>query len=151
MRRTVAVLLVTMMLLTLAATGVAAETASYTHPEALATTEWLQEHLNDSTVRIIATADARLATHKDSYSACHIPGAIYLNAIAGLSDPQRAVPMMILPPEDFEPLMGRLGINSATTVVVYDDEGGLWAARLWWALRYYGHDAVKLLDGGLAK
>lgn len=47
--------------------------------------------------------------------------------------------------------MGRLGISNGTTVVIYDDRGGTGAARLWWALRYYGHDAVKLLDGGLAR
>jgi thiosulfate/3-mercaptopyruvate sulfurtransferase len=47
--------------------------------------------------------------------------------------------------------MGRLGIGSDTTVVVYDDQGGTWAARLWWALRYYGHDAAKVLNGGLTK
>ncbi len=58
---------------------------------------------------------------------------------------------MILPPDSFETLMGSLGINSGTTVVVYDDTGGLWGVRLWWALRYYGHEAVKVLNGGLAK
>ena len=47
--------------------------------------------------------------------------------------------------------MERLGIGDGTTVVVYDDQGGTWAARLWWALRYYGHDDAKILDGGLTK
>jgi len=151
MKWRVMVVLVAMMGLTLTTIWGSAEAVTYAHPNALATTEWLEAHLDDPTVRIIASADARLPTHKDSYNAGHIPGAIYLNVIAELSDPQSKVPMMILPSEAFETLMGRLGINSATTVVVYDDEGGLWAARLWWALRYYGHDAVKLLDGGLAK
>jgi len=131
--------------------AVAADSGSYVHPEALASTEWLASNLGDPAVRIIATADCRVPTHKDSYTAGHIPGAVYLNVIAELSDPASPVPMMILPPEGFEELMGRLGINSGTTVVVYDDTGGLWAARLWWALRYYGHESVKLLDGGLAK
>jgi thiosulfate/3-mercaptopyruvate sulfurtransferase len=52
-------------------------------------------------------------------------------------------------PERFAPLMGRLGIGDDTTVVVYDTEGGPWAARLWWALRYYGHEDAAMLDGGL--
>jgi len=56
-----------------------------------------------------------------------------------------------VPPDQFEALMGRLGIANDSTVVVYDDKGGTWAARLWWALRYYGHEAVKLLDGGLTR
>jgi len=128
-----------------------APASEYVHPEALASTEWLAEHLDDPAVRVIAMSDFRTPTHKDSYTAGHIPGAIYLNGMAELSNPESAIPMMILPPEGFEALMGRLGINSGTTVVVYDDTGGLWAARLWWELRYYGHDDVKLLNGGLAK
>jgi thiosulfate/3-mercaptopyruvate sulfurtransferase len=139
------------MLMAMAVTVVAADSDSYANPEALASTEWLASNLGDPTVRVIATADCRVPTHKDSYIAGHVPGAVYLNVIAELSDPASPVPMTILPPEGFEELMGRLGINSGTTVVVYDDTGGLWAARLWWALRYYGHENVRLLDGGLAK
>jgi thiosulfate/3-mercaptopyruvate sulfurtransferase len=45
--------------------------------------------------------------------------------------------------------MGKLGIGDDTTVVVYDTDGGLWAARVWWALRYYGHEDAKILNGGL--
>jgi hypothetical protein len=47
--------------------------------------------------------------------------------------------------------MGKLGIGNVTTVIVYDEFGGSWAARLWWALMYYGHDNVKILNGGLGK
>ncbi len=47
--------------------------------------------------------------------------------------------------------MDRFGIGDDTTVIIYDNEGGLWAARLWWALRYYGHEQVKLLNGGLTQ
>jgi thiosulfate/3-mercaptopyruvate sulfurtransferase len=71
--------------------------------------------------------------------------------MAELANPESAIPMMVRTPEGFEKLMGRLGINSGTTVVVYDDTGGLWAVRLWWELRYYGHENVMLLNGGLAK
>ena len=137
--------------LAMAVMVVGADSGSYVNPEALASTEWLASNLDSPTVRVIAAADCRVATHKDSYIAGHIPGAVYVNVIAELSAPPSPVPMMILPLEGFEDLMGRLGINSGTTVVVYDDTGGLWAARLWWALRYYGHEDVKLLDGGLAK
>jgi len=51
--------------------------------------------------------------------------------------------------EPFAKLMGEKGIGDDTTVVVYDTEGGTWGARVWWALRYYGHQDAKLLDGGL--
>jgi thiosulfate/3-mercaptopyruvate sulfurtransferase len=150
MRRTVAVSLLAMMLGILATVCVAAA-SSYVHSEAVASTEWLNEQLDDPAVRVIATADCRQPTHRDSYAAGHIPGAIYLNVFAELSNPDSSVPLMILQPEGFESLMGRLGINSGTTVVVYDEGGGLWAAKLWWALRYYGHEDVKILNGGLAK
>lgn len=151
MKKTVAVSLLVIVLSILVGTCVTATSTPYVYPEALASTEWLEAHLDDPSVRVIAAADARYPTHKDAYTAGHIPGAVYINVIAELSDPESAIPMMILPPEGFETLMGSLGINSGTTVVVYDEGGGLWAARLWWALRYYGHDAVKLLNGGLAK
>jgi len=151
MKKRMVVTLLAMMMTTLVVTYSTAASTSFVNPEALATTEWLDAHIDDPSVRVIATADARYPTHKDAYTAGHIPGAVYLNVIAELSDPESGVPMMILPPEGFETLMGNLGINSGTTVVVYDEGGGLWAARLWWALRYYGHDAVKLLNGGLAK
>ncbi len=151
MKKTVMVSLFVIALATLVVMYVAAASTSYVHPEALATTEWLAAHLDDPAVRVIAMADFRQPTHKETYTAGHIPGALYLNGMTELSDPDSAIPMMILPRDSFEALMGRLGINSGTTVVVYDDTGGLWAVRLWWELRYYGHEAVKLLNGGLAK
>jgi len=128
-----------------------ASASDYVHPEVLASTEWLAEHLDDPTVRVIAMADMFGPAPLDSYTGGHIPGAVFLNLMSELSDPGSAVPMTILQPEDFEALMGRLGINSGTTVVVYDDAGGSWAVRLWWALRYYGHEAVQILNGGLTK
>ena len=83
------------------------------------------------------------------YQDGHIPGAVYVEVWNDLTDPHGAVPGLIPPKAEFEALMGRLGVSNDTTVVVYDDEGGPWMARMWWALRYYGHDDVKLLNGGL--
>ncbi len=130
----------------------------YRHPEVLASTQWLAEHLDDPTVRIVdlrygvrADADGTFhgASGLDAYNEGHIPGALFVDVLADLADPDDPVPRNILSPERFGALMGRLGVGDDTTVVVYDDRGGTWAARLWWALRYYGHDAVKLLNGGL--
>jgi thiosulfate/3-mercaptopyruvate sulfurtransferase len=133
----------------------AAESASYAHPEALVSAAWLAEHLSDPTLRILDTRDflaqGDLTERLASYQAGHIPGAVYVDARDDISDPNGAAPLLILPQADFEALMERLGIDSDTTVVVYDDAGNAWAARLWWALRYYGHDDVRLLDGGLTK
>jgi thiosulfate/3-mercaptopyruvate sulfurtransferase len=120
----------------------------YVHPEALVSTEWLVKHLSDPSVRVI---DARFPPNKTFYEGGHIPGAVFVNIVGDLSDTNASIPLMILPQDAFEHLMGRLGISNNKTVVVYDIQGGLWCSRMWWALRYYGHDSVKILDGGLAK
>ncbi len=111
----------------------------YAHPEVLADVDWVAAHLDDPSVRII---DARV--EGPPYSAGHIPGAVPVDMFDEL-----CCPSDIMDAEPFAALMGSLGIGDDTTVVVYDTTSGLWGARLWWALRYYGHDQAKLLDGGL--
>lgn len=70
--------------------------------------------------------------------------------ISELSDPKHPVPDMLAPPERFAAAMSRLGVGPETLVVAYDNMGfPLGSARLWWALNYYGHDKVRVLDGGL--
>lgn len=134
--------------------------ADYEHPEALATTEWLAAHLDDPSVRVVdmryqvgAASDGsfRGLSGRETYDQGHIPGAVFLDVIGELAEPEDEVPLNILRPGRFEALMGGLGIGNDCTVVVYDDRGGTWAARLWWALRYYGHDDAKVLDGGITK
>lgn len=120
----------------------------FVHPEALTSTEWLATHLSDPSIRII---DARYPPNKTFFEGGHIPGAVFVNIYDDLSDTNALIPLMILPPDAFEQLMGRLGISNNTTVVIYDIQGGLMSSRMWWALRYYGHDSVKILDGGLLK
>ncbi|MCC6608384.1 MAG: sulfurtransferase [Burkholderiales bacterium] len=86
----------------------------------------------------------------EGYVAGHIPGAVFAGMIADLSDPHHPVPDMLVGPEQFARVMGRLGIGDETLVVAYDNMGfPLGSARLWWALSYYGHDRVRVLDGGL--
>ena len=132
-----------------------ADIVTYRHPEVLATVEWLAEHLDDPSVRLVdarfairAAAEGALVgvAERDAYREAHIPGAVFVDVMSDLSDADD--PVVVVPPKRFEDLMSRLGIGDETTVVVYDGQGGTWAARLWWALRYYGHDAVMLLDGG---
>lgn len=88
------------------------------------------------------------------YCAGHIPGAVYAHLDDNLSGP--IVPGETgrhpLPdPDTFAETLGGWGISNATQVVVYDDARGLFAGRLWWMLRWMGHDAVALLDGGWNK
>jgi thiosulfate/3-mercaptopyruvate sulfurtransferase len=121
----------------------------------LVTTEWLAEHLNDANVRVV---DARWYLMQPSkggidYRNAHIPQAIYLSVDEHLAAdplPNATTGRHPLPSaEEFAADMGAAGIGNETHVVVYDDAGGANAARVWWLLRYFGHDAVSLLDGGL--
>lgn len=86
------------------------------------------------------------------YQAAHIPGAVYAHLEDDLSVPMG--PMgeggrhPLPSPERMAAVFGRLGIGSNTQVIAYDDTSGHYAARLWWMLRFMGHDAVALLDGG---
>lgn len=91
---------------------------------------------------------------ENAYAAGHIPGAVYAHLERDLSGPvvpgktgRHPLPNV----SDFVAFLERAGISNATRVVAYDDAGGaLAAARLWWLLRFVGHDAVRVLDGGLS-
>lgn len=82
----------------------------------------------------------------------HLPGAVYAHLERDLSAP--VTPQTgrhpLPPPEVFATTLSRWGVASQTQVVAYDDASGMFAARLWWMLRWLGHDAVAVLDGGLA-
>lgn len=90
-----------------------------------------------------------------AYDAGHIPGAQFVHLDIDLSD-KRAGPngefrgRHPLPERNaFAGTLRRLGVNHGTQVVAYDAHGGMFAARLWWMLRWIGHEAVAVLDGGL--
>lgn len=84
------------------------------------------------------------------YLQAHIPGAVYVHLERDLSAPvtgrngRHPLPSL----EAMEALFSRLGVHEGLQVVAYDDAGGPYAARLWWMLRYLGHEAVAVLDGG---
>jgi thiosulfate/3-mercaptopyruvate sulfurtransferase len=86
----------------------------------------------------------------EAYEAAHIPGAVYAHLDEDLSGPpltdkgRHPLPS----PAALTRLFGRLGIDQGKQVVVYDNANGVFAARLWWMLRYMGHEAVAVLDGG---
>jgi thiosulfate/3-mercaptopyruvate sulfurtransferase len=112
--------------------------------------DWVRSNRDD-----LVLADVRwyLDDHdgRVAYDAGHIPGAVFVDVDADLAAPgSPAEGRHPLPaPEDFAAAMGRLGIGDDDTVVAYDDQGGVMAARLVWMLRATGHDAA-LLDGGIA-
>jgi thiosulfate/3-mercaptopyruvate sulfurtransferase len=115
---------------------------AYAHPEQLVDTDWVAAHAGDADVRIV---DMR----QSGYPAGHVPGAVYLSPVA-IRDAQ-APPTFLPAPAAFEDLMATLGISDATRVIVYDERGGIYAARLWWILNYFGHPNVALMNGGWIK
>ena len=115
----------------------------FVRPELLATTDWLAERLDDPSIRIVDCDEY------PAYQRLHIPGAAGLRVHHYLKDPDN--PDHLMPPEAFARVMSEHGIGDEHTVVAYDGFGGLYAARLWWALDYYGHPDCKVLDGGFPK
>lgn len=89
-----------------------------------------------------------------AYAQSHIPGAEHAHIDKDLSDPVGDGRKGRHPLPDADRLQEFLrghGVNETSQVVCYDDAGGMWAARLWWLLRYHGHDHVAVLDGGLTR
>jgi thiosulfate/3-mercaptopyruvate sulfurtransferase len=85
----------------------------------------------------------------DSYRAGHLPGAVFADLDTDLAGSPGSGGRHPLPAAaDFEAAMRRLGVRSGYPVVVYDDGDSTIAARAWWTLRYFGHDQVRVLDGG---
>jgi len=115
---------------------------TYAHPEQIVDTAWVAAHGSDANVRIV---DMR----QSGYAEGHVPGAVYLAPVA-IRDAKNP-PTFLLTPQAFEELMAKLGISDATRVIAYDERGGIYAARLWWILNYFGHSNVALMNGGWLK
>ena len=115
-------------------------TKGYAHPEMLAETLWLSEHLADRDIRVVD------CDPPDAYLRAHIPGAVSVGSNHYVKDPDNE--LHVMPPEKVAEFMGALGIGEDTLVVAYEGRNQPWAARLWWVLSYYGHTNVKVLNGG---
>lgn len=129
-------------------------------PGPLVSTEWLAQHLDDPQVRIVDIRGTVLPPEmpkphyfpkREEYEAGHIPGAVFVDWTRDIIDPDDPVPAQIAPPERYAAQMSALGIGDDTLVVAYDDYYSIFAGRLLWTLRYYGHDAVRVLNGGWLK
>lgn len=117
---------------------------NYVHPEMLVSTEWVAAHLNDTeNVRLVESNEDVLL-----YSTGHIPNAVHIDWIADLNDPVRRD---YIGREEFEALMARNGIANETTVVFYGDKNNWWAAYALWVFQLFGHERVKIMDGGRQK
>ena len=131
----------------------------------LASTDWLARHLDDSDLRIVDMR-GRVTTNEttsgelkgvysgqaEAYAAGHITGATYLDWTSDIVDPDDPIPAQAAPPARLAAVLGERGIGDQSLIVAYDDHpASQFATRLWWLLRYYGHDRVLVLDGGLPK
>ncbi len=116
--------------------------SSYAHPEVLVDTQWLMEHLDDPTVRIL-----EIDMSPDRYRAAHIPGALFWNVFGDLLLPDLRIN---LDPMAMAQLLSRSGITPETTVVAYGSYPGT-GAWIFWLLRLFGHDKVLVLNGGHQK
>lgn len=125
----------------------------------LVETDWLADRLTDPAIRIvdirgtIRPPDAPkpwYAASREAYREAHVPGAVFVDWLEEIVDGGAPVPMAVATPEQLKTLMEGLGIGDEHLVVVYDDSAHI-APRLWWVLNYYGHDAVRVLNGGWTK
>ena len=120
----------------------------------IVSTDTLAAHLDGSWVIVDCRYDLKNSSWgREQYLAAHVPGAVYASLSRDLSAPPSGAngrhPLPCV--EDLEATFGRLGIEPGSQVVVYDQDAGMYASRMWWTLRYLGHDAVAVLDGGWAK
>jgi thiosulfate/3-mercaptopyruvate sulfurtransferase len=131
----------------------------------LVETDWLEEHWSDPLVRIVdmrgvvrtrtEESGFQTATYlgaQDEYAAGHLPGAVYLDWTHDLVDENDPVPAQVASAEKLARVLGGRGIGDEHRVIAYDDHpASQFATRLWWVLRYYGHDNCRVLNGGWAK
>lgn len=130
-------------------------------PDDLVSVRWLTDHMNDDDLRVIdirgyvrsedlggGRQKATYSGDPEEYAAGHIPGSVFVDWTKDIVHPDDPVKAQIAPPERFREAMEERGIGDDIAVVIADDGGGHLATRMWWALRYYGHENVAVLEGG---
>jgi thiosulfate/3-mercaptopyruvate sulfurtransferase len=126
--------------------------------DTLVTAEWLSQHLEDPdlvvldcTVKVVMGEEGgmRTASGRTDYEAGHIPSAEFADLLGDLCDGDSPFDYALPTPEQFAAAMGALGVGNDSRVVLYDTSMSVWAARVWWMLRWIGFDRAAVLDGGL--
>lgn len=116
--------------------------SQYAYPEVLVDSQWLMDHLNDSTIRVV-----EVEMSPELYKKAHIPGAVFWNILTDLLLPDLR---MNLEATAIEALLSRSGISNDTTVVAYGSNPGT-GAWIFWLLKLFGHKLVRVLNGGHQK
>ena len=104
---------------------------------------WIHQHLSDSKVRLLEVGK------RDEYEQGHLPQAGFVDWVLDITDARVPDRYNIVPPQQFEALMNRLGVRRDTVVVLYDRFESRLSTRMFWTLRHYGHQQIRILDGGL--
>ncbi len=117
--------------------------SQFAHPEALVDTQWVEDHLADPAVRVIeSNEDVRL------FDTGHIPCAVHIDWRTDLQD---QTVRDFISPEEFGKLCERNGITRETICVFYGDKANWWACYALWVFRLFGHEDLKIMDGGRDK
>jgi len=125
----------------------------------LVETDWLEDHLDDPNIRILECTTF-LKSSEDGYymesgleewKKGHIPGSVFADLSTDLSDQDNPIKFMIPSADNFAKAMSRLGVQDGIFVVLYDSFINIWAARVWWMLRYFGFENAAILNGGWKK
>jgi len=126
--------------------------------DTLVTIEWLSEHLDDPDL-VLLDCTVTTLPHEDGsfhnvsgrpdYDAGHLPNAGFADLKGELCDTDSPIEFELPTPEQFCAAMGALGVGDDSHVVLYDTNYTVWAARVWWMLRWVGFDRAAILDGGL--
>ena len=119
------------------------EAKGYVRPEVLVDADWVAQHKDDANVKLI-----EVDVDTDAYNEGHIPGAVAWNWTSQLNDPVRRD---ILSKEAVEKLASEAGIKNSDTIVLYGDNNNWFAAFAFWILKMYGHEDIRLMDGGRKK
>jgi thiosulfate/3-mercaptopyruvate sulfurtransferase len=119
----------------------------------LISTKWLLERLGSQDIAIVDASvvnkDDLWVSDRASFEAAHIPGARFADLISDFSDPNEPFAFTRPSAARFAAAAQAIGLTSRLPIVVYDNGTGIWAARLWWLFKAFGHDSVSVLDGGL--
>ena len=115
----------------------------YCSPESLVSTEWVANNLNNPNIRILESNEDPLL-----YKTGHVPGALEIDWVNDLNQP---IIRDYLDSDGFSSLLSRLGISDKTQVILYGDKNNWWATYALWVFHLFGHENVKIMDGGRIK
>ena len=125
---------------------VAAGAYNYANPDVLVDTAWVQENLDDDSVRLIEAGSNFL-----DYETGHLPGAVFVNMRNEFVNTESSVDGVIPTPDQLADILSERGIQNDDTIVLYDADSNLWAARAFWVLAYYQHEDIRIYNGGEIK